>query len=206
MVSTFLGVALLGSEWVLWLLVILSIVFIAVVLERTLFFIKIRIDLDSFTYELSKLLNDKKYDSIKDFCKNSSQSLESDIVFKGIDEYLTTNQKQKAQESMEYLIGRHRQSLDKRLLLLGTLGNNAPFIGLLGTVLGIIRSFHDLGLNPAGGSSVVMAGISEALVATAVGLLVAIPAVVFFNYFKKLSKIHTMNEISLVEFIISKLD
>src|SRR6202012_4100024 len=71
---------------------------------------------------------------------------------------------------------------EKRLAFLGTLGNNAPFVGLFGTVLGIIRSFHDLA---AGGSmqnsQVVMAGIAEALVATGVGLVVALPAVAAYN-------------------------
>jgi biopolymer transport protein ExbB len=70
-------------------------------------------------------------------------------------------------------------------MFLGTLGNNAPFIGLFGTVLGIIKAFHDLAGGQAGGPSVVMAGISEALVATAVGLIVAIPAVVAFNIFSR---------------------
>ena len=66
----------------------------------------------------------------------------------------------------------------------GTLGNNAPFIGLFGTVIGIIISFEALGNNPKGGLEVVGPGIAEALVATAVGLLVAIPAVVVFNLCK----------------------
>jgi biopolymer transport protein ExbB len=67
---------------------------------------------------------------------------------------------------------------------LGTLGNNAPFIGLFGTVLGIIKAFADLAKNQGGGATVVMAGIADALVATAVGLLVALPAVVAFNIFQ----------------------
>ena len=67
---------------------------------------------------------------------------------------------------------------------LATIASNAPFIGLFGTVLGIIRSFKDLSGNISEASSAVMAGIAEALIATAVGLLVAIPAVVAFNYFK----------------------
>ena len=79
---------------------------------------------------------------------------------------------------------RERMSLEKRLGVLGTLGNNAPFIGLFGTVLGIIRSFADLAQNQGGGAAVVMRGISEALVATAVGLLVAIPAVIAYNIFQ----------------------
>ncbi len=68
--------------------------------------------------------------------------------------------------------------------VLGTLGNNAPFIGLFGTVLGIIKAFADLSRNSGGGAGAVMAGISEALVATAVGLMVAIPAVIAFNFFQ----------------------
>ncbi len=81
-----------------------------------------------------------------------------------------------------------RNRLDKRLIILGTIGNNAPFIGLLGTVMGIIRAFHDLSQATTQGPQTVMAGISEALIATAVGLFVAIPAVVFYNYFKARQK------------------
>jgi biopolymer transport protein ExbB len=71
--------------------------------------------------------------------------------------------------------------MEKHLGILGTLGNNCPFIGLFGTVLGIIKAFADLSHNQGGGAAVVMAGIAEALVATAVGLMVAIPAVVAYN-------------------------
>jgi biopolymer transport protein ExbB len=79
---------------------------------------------------------------------------------------------------------RERLMLEKHLGILGTLGNNAPFIGLFGTVLGIIKAFADLAKNQGGGAAVVMSGIAEALVATAVGLLVALPAVVAFNIFQ----------------------
>ena len=75
-----------------------------------------------------------------------------------------------------------RLDLERNLGILGTLGNNAPFIGLFGTVLGIIKAFADLSHNQGGGAAAVMSGISEALVATAVGLMVAIPAVIAFNY------------------------
>lgn len=77
-----------------------------------------------------------------------------------------------------------KRHLEGRLLWLGTLGNNAPFVGLFGTVLGVIKAFHDLAESGAG-PEVVMAGLSEALVATAVGLLVAIPAVLAFNLLQK---------------------
>ncbi len=74
-----------------------------------------------------------------------------------------------------------RRSLEKRLVILSTLGNNTPFIGLLGTVLGIMKAFRDLAEMGDSGPAVVMRGISEALIATAMGLAVAIPVVIAYN-------------------------
>jgi biopolymer transport protein ExbB len=89
-------------------------------------------------------------------------------------------------EVVSATIERARVDYEQRLAFLGTLGNNAPFIGLFGTVLGIIRAFFDLSRNPgAAGAGTVMAGISEALVATAVGLFVALPAVIAYNLFQR---------------------
>ncbi len=84
--------------------------------------------------------------------------------------------------------------LRSRLWILGTIGATTPFVGLFGTVVGIMRAFKDLGLDVeaggTGGSAAVMGGISEALVVTAAGIIVAVEAVVFFNYFQsRLAKI-----------------
>jgi biopolymer transport protein ExbB len=89
-------------------------------------------------------------------------------------------------EAMNEEKGRARQEHERYLVVLGTLGNNAPFIGLFGTVLGVIGAFEDL-REGGGGDAVetVHGSLSEALVATAVGLLVAIPAVIAFNYFNR---------------------
>ena len=74
--------------------------------------------------------------------------------------------------------------IEKRLALLGTIANAAPFVGLLGTVIGIIRAFHSISLSAGGGGiSLVAGGISEALISTAAGLAVAIPASMLYNYF-----------------------
>ena len=78
-----------------------------------------------------------------------------------------------------------KKALDHRLLVLGTLGNNAPFIGLFGTVLGVIKAFRDLAMAGSAGPEDVMQGLAEALIATAVGLLVAIPSVIAYNLFQK---------------------
>ena len=80
-------------------------------------------------------------------------------------------------------------TLEKRLTILNTLGNNAPFIGLLGTVLGVIMAFHGLGTLGSTGAEVVMRSISRALLATAAGLFIAIPVVMANNYFSKKVKI-----------------
>jgi biopolymer transport protein ExbB len=88
------------------------------------------------------------------------------------------------EEIVEATIIRERLRYERFLSYLSTLGNNAPFIGLFGTVLGIIKAFADLSHNSGGGAAAVMAGISEALVSTAVGLMVAIPAVIAFNFFQ----------------------
>lgn len=78
-----------------------------------------------------------------------------------------------------------KAAAERGLVYLGTLGNNSPFVGLFGTVLGIIKAFKDLATASNQGPSVVMAGISEALVATAVGIMVAIPAVIAYNLFQR---------------------
>ena len=97
-----------------------------------------------------------------------------------------------------------RKKLEHRLLALGTLGNNAPFVGLFGTVLGVIKAFHDLSESGAG-PEVVMTGLSEALIATAVGLFVAIPCVVGYNYYQKKVKDLLSGTESLGRFIMAQI-
>jgi biopolymer transport protein ExbB len=99
---------------------------------------------------------------------------------------------------------------ENHLSTLATIGNNAPFIGLFGTVLGIIQAFHDLSKQASGqaagvGASSVTAGISEALIATAVGILVAIPAVMAYNYFTRKLKIHLTMAEAQKSYLISVL-
>lgn len=103
-------------------------------------------------------------------------------------------------ESLEYLaeVAEDRrfeevEALKGGIWILGTVGVSAPFIGLLGTVIGIIKSFHSMAMAGSGGFAVVAGGISEALVATALGLAVAIIAVIFYNYFHtKLERIEAV--------------
>ena len=199
-VDLLLGFTLLGAEWVLWLLIALSILSIAVMIERFLFYMKIRYNHKKFNESLISFLDKKKWDDAKELCEKSN-SLEAAVVLAGIN---GENSDSKSRESrMETVAIMMKQQLERGLVILGTLGNNAPFIGLFGTVIGIIKAFNDLSENPEGGPSVVMAGISEALVATAVGLLVAIPAVIVFNLCNRIVKRHVGNFESLIRTVRS---
>jgi biopolymer transport protein ExbB len=199
-VEKLLGLTLIGTEWVLWLLIVLSVISVSIMIERIFFFLRMRLDFTQFSRDLTKHLLDDDLEAAKKLCERHP-ALETQVCLRGF-EY--SNRGVKAmRESMEgYLIGQ-RQTLDRGLMILGTLGNNAPFIGLFGTVVGIIVAFKDLSSNPAGGPSVVMAGISEALVATAIGLVVAIPAVIAFNAFNRVVKRHLQNAEAVMKLVLS---
>jgi biopolymer transport protein ExbB/TolQ len=201
LIEKLLAVTLVGgSEWVLWLLLALSVISLGVIAERLIFYMRIRLDFPRFSQEITQKLISEDVEGIRTVCA-SSPSLESQTILRGL-EYRERGVEAMDQSMTGFLLG-ERQKLDHGLVILGTLGNNAPFIGLFGTVLGIIKAFHDLSSNPAGGPSVVMAGISEALIATAVGLVVAIPAVIAFNFFQRIVKRKVANSEALKNLVIA---
>lgn len=186
LVQSLLRITSLGSKWVLWLLLGLSVVSLGVILERAVFFFLERRKSRQFREGLLDLLQQADWEGALAACKHKP-SFEAKVAGVAIEYRLASSHV--VEQIVGSFVGTERSELDRGLTFLGTLGNNAPFIGLFGTVLGIIDAFHALALNPAGGAAVVMAGISEALVATAVGLAVAIPAVIAFNTFQRLVKL-----------------
>ncbi|BDG03703.1 MotA/TolQ/ExbB proton channel family protein [Anaeromyxobacter oryzae] len=191
----------LGAEWVLWLLVILSFGSVAIMIERTVFFVARRPrDVDG----LARLLLSGDLAGAA-AAVGKQAGMEADVVravvshaAKGADAL---------REVVAATIEQGRIPYERRLAFLGTLGNNAPFIGLFGTVLGIIRAFVDLSRNPgAAGAGTVMAGISEALVATAVGLIVALPAVVSYNLFQRALRRTTQRASALGHAAVASLE
>jgi biopolymer transport protein ExbB len=176
-----LGLTLVGANWVFWLLIVLSMVSVAVMVERAIRLAGRPIDLDAFGKELIDSLSQGDVNGARKFLK-SRRSPEVDVVTSGVEQFERGPAAVSA--AMAGAKSKLRIDLERNLGVLGTLGNNAPFIGLFGTVLGIIKAFADLARNQGGGAATVMSGISAALVATAVGLMVAIPAVVAFNYFQ----------------------
>jgi len=176
-----------GAAWVLWLLIGLSVVSVMVMLDRWLYFARRR--MSRRFPELLRLCQGGELPQAARLA--GGDAMEAEVVRVALS--VSSGGQEAVEKAVASTIDRRRLEYEQWLFVLGTLGNNAPFIGLFGTVLGIIRAFADLASNTSratGGSnpSAVMAGISEALVATAVGLFVAIPAVLAFNIFQRLLK------------------
>ncbi|HSZ81539.1 MAG TPA: MotA/TolQ/ExbB proton channel family protein [Polyangia bacterium] len=176
-----LGFTLLGSEWVLWVLIGLSLLSVTIMVERGIFLAAGRVDFEALAKELLGFLKDGDVPGARKTLAGL-RAPEAQVAAAGVELY--DRGSEAMSEAMASVRSRLRLDLERNLGVLGTLGNNAPFIGLFGTVLGIIKAFADLSHNQTGGAAAVMSGISAALVATAVGLMVAIPAVIAFNYFQ----------------------
>jgi biopolymer transport protein ExbB len=166
-----------GSRWVLWLLIGLSIAAAAVVLERLWFFARSRRQRQHVADMLAALRKSGPESARK--ALGEAHSMEATVARACLDHI--ADGAEAIEEHIAAVVETDRLHYERGLAFLGTLGSNAPFVGLFGTVLGIVRAFHDLSTSAAMGSQAVMAGIAEALVATALGLLVALPAVATYN-------------------------
>ncbi|HVE86652.1 MAG TPA: MotA/TolQ/ExbB proton channel family protein [Myxococcales bacterium] len=180
--SRLLSVTLSSAEWVLWLLASLSVISIALMLERLVYFSTHRLPhAEALAVQLSRGELEQVRAAVA-----GKRGLEAAVIAEGIAS--VSHGPDTVEQVIAATVARERPRYERYLSFLGTLGSNAPFVGLFGTVLGIIKAFHDLGAVSVKGAQVqqtVMAGISEALVATAVGLAVAIPAVVAYNGFQR---------------------
>src|SRR5689334_24777710 len=173
-----------GASPILYLMIVLSIVSVAIMVERSLFFFRIREDLQRLAQELAVMLGRGDVTAARQLV-DDSRSAEAAIVAAGLARL--PSGAAAVEEAMAGASALQRMRLERRLGFLGTLGSNAPFVGLLGTVIGIVQAFDQLQIAGAanGGTSTVMGAIAEALVATAIGLVVAIPAVAAFNAFQR---------------------
>ena len=178
--------ALLGGEWVLYLLLGLSLWSIAVIWDRAFLFRKKSKDAQLLEEKIPDLLAKGKLREVEELVGKVSSP--AGAILKAGLANLSAGPAA-LEQVMESQKIHEKTAMEKNLLVLGTLGSNAPFIGLFGTVLGIIKAFNDLALAGTSGPTVVMRGVSEALVATAVGLLIAIPCVAAYNYFQNLVKL-----------------
>jgi biopolymer transport protein ExbB/TolQ len=202
LVQSLLALPVFRSEWVIYLLLLLSLLSVGVMVERLLFYRRRKINFEAVRDEFSKLLDKGDFDAAAKLLAKYD-SLETNVTLAGLRGY------EKGPESVEDLISgamsRGKAEYERRLSILATLASNSPYIGLFGTVLGIVRSFKEMSKDIANASSGVMAGIAEALVATAVGLLVAIPAVVAYNVFKGMVKDSVTNTEALSRVLMAEL-
>jgi len=170
----------LGARWVLWALVGLSIIGVAVIIERAVYLLTSRDDVGRLRRELRDMLSRGEVAKARRRLEESP-CFEAQVAAAG----LNADGAGSAEERMAGESQLARLRMEKYLAYLGTLGSNAPFVGLLGTVIGIIGAFHELSEGVGQVSAGLMSQIGEALIATAVGLLVALPAVAFFNLFQR---------------------
>lgn len=171
---------------ILSLLLICSVLSVAVILERWVFFHKKKIDVKDFLNKIPKVLS-----SGKDAAQHAT-SLGEPVISLLRAALSSSGDRSSLELALDRAVRMQVTEMERFVPLLGTVAGAAPFIGLLGTVIGIIRAFKSIAVSGGGGPQVVAAGIAEALTATALGLFVAIPALVFYNYYS--TKIRRLTE------------
>lgn len=170
-----------GAQVILVLLLLTSVISVTVMIERWITLRALRKQSLKAQNRLKEALQSASLNDLEEMAKDR-ESLEGRVL-----SYAIRHIKEKSTEGVEEIFNSfiimERPQMERSLNFLASVSSNAVYVGLLGTVLGIMKAFHDLGVEQ--NAQAVMAGISEALVATAVGLMVAIPAALAFNYFQK---------------------
>ncbi len=179
--------------WDMWLLLALSIVGLAVVIERLVFFASQHGDTKGLLRTIGQKIAQDDIDGAIKVCRSQRGMLPRILEFG-----LQRGEKNRADitDALSIALMEHLNSLERNLGIIGTIAVIAPFVGLFGTVLGIIKAFQDIALKGNSTPAVVAAGVSEALITTASGLIIAVIAVVFFNYFK--TRIKSYNQEMIV--------
>lgn len=176
------------SSFTLMILLFASILAVAFSVERYLFYRRAKSDSTRILSKVKMALENDNFNEAIAITERDRSAVAA-ILRTGLQNYKLPYHQ--LMELLEATREEEHVKLERYLGILGTLGNACPFIGLFGTVVGIIKAFHDLASSGSGGPTVVAAGIAEALVATAGGLAVAIPCVILFNYFSR--KVKTMD-------------
>lgn len=168
----------------LYILLFASVLSVAVIIFKIFEFkLKSRISVQKFIKKLKQVLIERDIMSAISFCKKTNTPV-SNVSKAGLIYFLETN-KTDAKEIMNREILLETMKLERFTTIIGTIGSVSVYIGLFGTVIGIIHSFHNISSAGSGGISVVIGGVAESLIATATGLSVAIPATVAYNFLSK---------------------
>ncbi|MDQ7774121.1 MAG: MotA/TolQ/ExbB proton channel family protein [Elusimicrobiales bacterium] len=187
---------------VLLVLTALSIYSIALIWERWTAYKRTFGGLGELMQKLRALLKAGDLQQIADLCAKSKHPA-AEILYKAA---TASGSRAEKRELVEKALEWHTSRLNKSLAAIATVGSVAPFIGLFGTVIGVVRAFRDLSLYAGAGPSVVAMGIAEALVNTAAGLFVAVPAIVAYNFFTHRASLFASEINWLAEQVIEQAD
>lgn len=186
--KTFLEIVQIGG-FTMYVLLFCSFLSIAILLERIIYYRRrSKTNRTEFMARIARAVSGGGIERAMELCRDTSAPF-SNVVYSGLE--LSGRQEKEISNAMEREITVEVSKLERYTGIVGTIGNVAVYIGLFGTVLGIIRAFHDISAAGAGGMSIVIGGVAEALVCTATGLFVAIPAVIAFNYFARKVELFT---------------
>jgi len=189
---------------VMWFMVLLSVISVSVMVERFIFFSVNRGNVRAMAVELNKLFLEGAYDKARKLLE-SAKGFEAQVLLSALEG--APLGKPAVKELAESASKVEKLRYERGLAFLGTIGNNAPFVGLFGTVLEIVAALHELGTQSSANASAgaVMSTLSAALAATAVGLIVALPAVAVFNYFTRKVKTLQTGADALVHVLLAHL-
>jgi biopolymer transport protein ExbB len=177
------AIAHTADQVVLWILVTLSVISIGMILERFVSLTRISANSQKIRARIRAALQMHSLEEIENLPREPD-TLEGRALTFAM-KHIKDAGSRGLEEAFSAFTLTERGDLERYLSFLATIGSNAPYIGLLGTVLGIMKAFNDLAQATEAGQQTVMAGISVALIATAAGLFVAIPAVVAYNYYQR---------------------
>jgi biopolymer transport protein ExbB len=181
--KSFFEILQLGG-WTLYVLICASVLSVTVILFKLIeFWVKSKTTRVEFVSKLVKRLKKNDIEGAIEVCDNTNSPMAA-IAKAGINAHIEKSKS--IGDAMEREIMIETVKLERFITILGTIGSIAVYIGLFGTVLGIIRAFHDISQVGSGGISIVIGGVSESLIATAAGLFVAIPAVIAYNFLAKI--------------------
>lgn len=171
----------LEGGFIMWPLLVFSILIWVVSIQKFMYlktFTKQYLKVDE---EVHRSIQSSRFDDFKWVVKNAAAPIARphEVLMEEVYE-----SKDDLKDKLHRRLSETNNSLKKNLWILGTIGSSAPFVGLFGTVLGIMDSFKEIGISGKSGFAVVASGISEALIATAAGIIVAVIAVIFYNYFQ----------------------
>lgn len=175
------------NSFAMWILLVISIVGLAYAIERIIYFIRNRKDIRAFCIRVKEMIEKEQFQEINEMCSRDNSPV-ARMIINGLKE----PQMDTAiiHELMSNVINREKVHMENNVSIIGTISHISPLVGLFGTVVGIIKSFYGMALTSSGGAEVMSAGVAEALITTAVGIFIAVPAVILYNYFvRKISVI-----------------